>query len=257
MEAEQSIDEQIEALISEGVPDEKAESEPDHAESENEPDGLEAQAGDASDDPEEETAEEEPENEHIDYNQSIPMPDGREAMSLGALKDRVIELERTEESQISRENDLMKRSDELSNAIQASGVEITPELSQRMAVQQQAHLERESKAMFNAMPTWRDPQVFEQARKEIAEVGKTYGLTPKELSGISDHRLVKLMSDHARLLNAQKTAKDNLVRIKPKQVKKARPGRSATKTNVDKLYAQAQKSGSEADKQAAISALLG
>jgi len=233
---ELSIDEQIEALVS-------TEPEPD------------AQANTDTSEETDEPGEEEP--PEIDYEQSIPMPDGREPMSLSSLKDRVIELERTEDKTIERENEIMRQSDQLANALQMAGGEIPPQLKQQMQTQQAAHLEREHGLMMQAIPEWKDPEVFKADRAEISKIGADYGLTPKELGAIMDHRVVKLLRDHSRLLKAQATAKGNLERLKAVPSK---PGRKAPITTasgrLNKQIADAASGNDSAAKGAAIDALL-
>lgn len=248
----------IEAAIADD--DENAEGEQDQPEGEGKPENLEGEEAPEGDDQEEpegdQEGEEEPEN-NIDYDQEVPMPDGREATTLGALKDRVIELERTEEQIINRENDLMKRSDELTQALQLAGGELPPELKQQMQALQHTHLQRESDAMFESIPAWKDPAVMKEDRKSLVKLGTTYGLSHKEISGIMDHRLIKLMHDHVRLLGAQQKGKDNLKRLSAVKPKKGRTKQIDSKANkLNQQVADASKSRNQDTKMDAFDALI-
>jgi len=211
---------------------------------------------DADQETEEETEEENVPN--IDYDQEIPMPDGREAVTLGALKDRVIELERTEEHIINRENDLMTQARELKHSIELAGGEIPLQLKEQMQARQQAHLQRENDAMFEAIPAWKDPAVFESDRKGIVSLGAQYGMTANEMSQIMDHRMIKFLHDHNRLLKAQQTGQDNIKRLSAVPTKKSRNVRAKSKqSSLNQQIDQASASSNADVKHAAVSALLG
>lgn len=191
----------------------------------------------------------------IDYDLDIPMPDGRESMSLGAMKDRVTELERSESQMIERENNLMRQQDEINMLMNQVG-ELPPELRQQASQKQQQHMAKERDAMLKAIPEWSDRETYDRDRVGIVEVGKQYGFSELEIGQIMDHRVVKFMRDYSRL---SKNAKD--AERLPAQIKKAskvgsKPRRTTKKSTQDTMVAEAISSGNDDVKQAAISELL-
>jgi hypothetical protein len=98
----------------------------------------------------------------------------------------------------------------------ASVGEIPHEMRQQAAQYQQQHLEREHRAMLEAIPEWSDKEVFDRDRASILEVGHEYGFSDDEVGQIMDHRVVKFMRDYARMANRLKEAEKL-----PEQVKRA------------------------------------
>ena len=99
---------------------------------------------------------EEAEEVEIDYELKIPMPDGKEAISLGDMKDKVTQLERTEAQYIERENAILREQQVLTEAIQAAGGNVPPELKQQMDAQMMQHQERQHELMLQSMPEMAD-----------------------------------------------------------------------------------------------------
>lgn len=174
------------------------EDEPETAQ-EAEPEVEETQEQEAAE-PDEET-----QSESIDYTAEIPMPDGGDAISLGDLKDRYVEYQRKEASFIERENELMRQRDVLSSAMQSGKVEMTPELQQQMAEQQQQHLAREHEAMLAALPEMADKTGFSKVRESVQRVFEQYGAA-SEVDKIIDHRLIKMAYDLDRYQQREKQA---------------------------------------------------
>jgi hypothetical protein len=215
---QEAIDE-IDALIM-GEPERETDPEPVDESPALEPDEVEI----LDDEPAiESEAEPEEENSSIDYDLEIPMPGGGDTIKLGALKDRVVELERGESAMIDRENDLLRKTQEFSEALQAAGGEIPQELKQRMSKQMEVHLEREHDLMMQAIPEWKDKATFDSDRQSIAKVGKEYGFSPDDISSIADHRVIKFMRDYARLKAQEEKAQANIVKLRDKPKPRGKP----------------------------------
>lgn len=202
----------------------------------------------------EEVAEAIPEAE-IDYDLEIPMPDGREPMRLGELKDKVTELERTEAQMIERENALMRQQDEVNQLLSAAG-QLPPELAQQAEQRLQQTLAKEREAMMQAIPEWSDRETYDRDRAGILEVGQQYGFSELEVGQIMDHRVVKFMRDHARLLDQKKAAEKLPEKIKKQSRKGQRPTQRAKKSEIDQLVGIAKESNNDDLKMAAIDKLL-
>lgn len=205
--------------------------------------------------PDEPLAAEEPGESSIDYDLEIPMPDGQEPIKLGELKDKVTRLERSESQMIERENALMRQQDEVNQLLQAAG-QLPPALREQAAQRMEQTLASERDAMLQAIPEWSDRETYDRDRTAILDVGKQYGFSDIEVGQIMDHRVVKFMRDHARLLNERQAAEKL-----PQQIKKtAKRGHKAKqrrgKSAVDKMFESALNSDNEQDKFKAIDNLL-
>lgn len=208
----------------------------------------------ASGSPDEPVAEEEPESS-IDYELEIPMPDGRESMKLGELKDKVTELERTEAQIIERENAMMRQQDELNQLMNAAG-QLPPELQQQAQERMQQTLEKEREALVRAIPEWSDRETYDRDKQGILDVTKEYGFSEREIGAVMDHRVVKLLRDHHRLLNQKAEAEKLPAQIKKASRKGKQTGHRAKKSELDQLVGAATESNDDDLKMATIDKLL-
>mgnify|MGYP001823335854 CR=1 FL=1 len=191
----------------------------------------------------------------IDYDLEIPMPDGREAMTLGQMKDRVTELERTDAQMIERENALMRQQDELNQLLQAAG-QLPPELTQKAAERLEQTLATERQAMMQAIPEWSDRETYDRDRTAIVDVAKQYGFSELEIGQIVDHRVVKFMRDHARLMGERQEAEKLPKQIRKQSRKGTKPRQKTKRSALDQMVDRAMKSNDEDAKFAAIDNLL-
>jgi len=238
-----TTDENGNTFADEPIPEKEPEQEPERE--------LEEPEGS----PDEPLAAEEPEESSIDYDLEIPMPDGREAMTLGQMKDRVTELERTELQYQDRENDLARRQDEFAQIAAQSGVEINPQARQRMDQLMQDHLHHEHKAMIDSMPEVSDPTAFEKMKGEIMADMKEYGLEAMALQ-VTDHNAIRYMRDNARLRRKLREAEKLPEKIHKASKKGTKPRRATKRSTQDKMVADAMASNDDDTKQAAIDNLL-
>jgi hypothetical protein len=190
----------------------------------------------------------------IDYDLEIPMPEGRDALTVGQLKDAVVQAEREAQSIIESQNEIMRERDQLRSLIQAAQGNVPPEVQQAMQSQMRDHLEREHQAMLTAIPEWKEESVFRSERQEIVDLGAEYGFSPEDISQVADHRAVKMLRDYARL---KRTRAQNVEQFekaaKPKPKRKAQT-RSRT-AGRDRRF-EAARNGSVGDKVSAINELL-
>ena len=201
-------------------------------------------------------AEPEMEGPEIDYDLEIPMPDGREPMTLGQMKDRVNQLERTDQQMIERENALMRQQDELAEVMQQMGG-IPPGLQEQAAQRNQQRLQHEHERMLEAIPEWKEKETFDRDRGQIFETAKQYGLGD-EIGQISDHRIVKLLRDFSRLLSKSTEGETLKKEIHKASTVKGRKPRLKTKQSaLDKQVSEAMASNNVDTRLDAIDKLLG
>ena len=214
------------------------------------PEGVaaEEQAGDSET---EEAEAAEVETPSVDYALEVPLQDGSK-IKLGELKDHYQSAQKHQMEVIERENAVMARMAELSEL--AQHVQLPPQAVQQIRQQQERYLLGEHQRMLEAIPEFKDATVFTQAKQAIQELGAEYGIAD-QIGQISDHRIVKLLHDYARLRGQIKAAKEN---VKPlRSSEPAAKQKAVVKPDQAAMAAkQARTSGNIADQIKAISALI-
>lgn len=127
---------------------------------------------------------------------------------------------------------------------------------QQLAQQQHAETKaRETQSLLDKLPEWNDPAIQQRDVKAIVEVAADIGLTPDEVGGITDHRMLLGLHKLAQAKAATVAATQKRVTTKPKPKSGAKP------VKVDKaeqkrreLTARLKKTGSDDD---AIALLMG
>lgn len=238
--------EQIDNLLSGRKTPEK---EPASAEPGREPVSADPQAKDPTEAPETDQPEEE-QDTGIDYAKEVPLANG-EKLSIGALKDFYQGFAQKELALVERENRMMSQYQEMQELGQY--LQLPEEARQRIAQKQQAYLSEQHALMLQAIPEWSDKATFERARGQIFDLGKEYGV---DLSQVSDHRVVKMLNDFARLRGAIKNAKANVKPIKSESPKAPVLNRDGRNTDLQQAIDTAKRTGNVADQVGAIDKLL-
>ena len=221
------------------------------------PEGREAEHSAESEASEPETDEDEGVN-GIDYDMELEIPiasgEGRETVTLGALKDYYQDREKHVVELQKRENDVMRQTDQIRELSQY--IQLSPEQQQRINAIQSQTLQAETAAMLDAIPEWRDQGAFIQGREAISDLARDYDLE-RELPMISNHKVIKLLHDYASLRARVTGAREN---TKPRSKQAARKGRDggakASKTTKRDEYIRRQVSAGEDRAVAEVDALL-
>ena len=202
-----------------------------------------------------ETAVDEATEPDIDYELEIPMPDGRDAMKLGELKDKVVELSRTEQQLIERENAIMRERDELTAIMQqVKPEEIPPQVQQKMAEHQAQHLQREHEAMIAAIPEMAEKTGFDKVRESVSRVFEQYGAADV-VNQVMDHRLIQMAYDLDRLQTEKQQALETAQQVK-KAAKRVGSKPSKRKDSKAELHERVKNSRNDDAKLAYIDQLL-
>lgn len=244
--------EQVEALLS-GKPLKSQEKAPETGQ--DDAPGGDAAADDGTEEeeePDDEGAEgEEPDAEaKAFYAQSVKLSNG-ETMTVGALKDLAQDWNAKQVELIERENGVMKQRNELEEIGQY--LQLPPEVRERIEHQQREYLSQQHNQMLAAIPEFKDQASFEKGRVAIFDLGAEYGV---DLSRVTDHRVVKMLHDFARLKVGIKAAKDNVKQIRtpePKAKQRAPQGRQSELNNA---IERAKATGSAGDIDRAVGQLL-
>lgn len=139
------------------------------------------------------------------YKQTVNMPSDEESLTVGELKDQVLEHRRTVQSVVDRENDVMRQFDHLMT-IKNNMPQMTSEQLQAVNEFQLVHTRKERAMLLTAIPDWSNQQTFEADRSSMVSMLQDYGITEGDLSAVTDHRLIKLAYDFDRLKKRLSTA---------------------------------------------------
>lgn len=186
----------------------------------------------------------------VDYAQEIPLANG-EKLTLGELKDHYQASAQREVEMIERENKVMAQRQDLENMSQY--LNLPPEVKQAIAQQQLEHLQAQHGLMLAAIPEWKDQAAFEKGRMAIFDLGKEYGV---DLTRATDHKVVKMLHDFARLKAQIKGARAGLKQVKAPEPKAIPKGINGKATEVQQAIDRAKQSGNIADQTAAVDLLL-
>ena len=184
------------------------------------------------------------------------MPDGRDAMSIGDMKDAITTLERDKQQSEELRMAMVKQETELNQYMAQSGIEVPQDFARHMQAKQSEYLETQHTLMMKMMPEMAEKPAFDKMREGILKVAKGSNFTEAEIAKVSDARVVHLMHRLATLEAKQEKASQ-----KVEQIKKATKPRGKSRRNeggtskIDRQYTAAL-NGSQADKNAAIDALL-
>jgi len=189
----------------------------------------------------------------IDYTLEVPMTDGTK-LSLGALKDHYQDYAAKVEALVTRENETMAKINESQELLALVG-NVPQHLQAKIKQDQQQYLERQHEMMLQVMPEMADPATFNKVKADVFELAKEYGVADI-IAQVTDHRLVKMLSDYSKLKQSIRAAKDNVKPIRNDEPKSKTAAKSNQNVNVSNAIAHAQKSGTNAAQIAAISMLL-
>jgi len=83
---------------------------------------------------------------------------------------------------------------------------VPPQVLAEVRTLQAKRAERELRLTLDAVPEWRDPQVFRQDKAEIAEMLGRYGYSRAEFDAVDDSRLMLFLRDQVRARRAARDA---------------------------------------------------
>ncbi len=192
----------------------------------------------------------------------ISLGDDGETLTLGELKDRVqsqrqaaLETTQRERALDEREASLLHNQQLLAQIGQQLEGKLPPQLVQEVQQRQRQHEAAQNRLMYETMPELRDKQNFERFRNGVIETLQPFGFRPQDMN-IQDHRILLVLRDYMRT----KAQLQRLMEFEPKQErippKQHKPqGNRPKQSRADRLTQQAR-NGSEAQKAAAISAII-
>lgn len=111
----------------------------------------------------------------------------------------------------------------------------------------QAYVSEQRKALFDAVPEWRDPKQREAESNAIGEYLLQMGYAADELSMLTDHRAMRVVRDAMRFSKQQQIKKQQTAQAKKPVVAGTRNAPTQSKPDAEKLKARAQRTHSTDD----------
>jgi hypothetical protein len=155
------------------------------------------------------------------------------AQLLGALSEQVNaaaepqidwdRLYREDPIEYVRQREVMRENREKAAAIQAEQQRLAEISQQEQMKQLQAHKAKQSQALLEAIPTWKDPAKAKAEKTMLIEFGQKMGFTPQELGNIYDHRVV-LALRKAALYDQMQAKRQGIKPVTNNGPKPAKPG---------------------------------
>lgn len=188
----------------------------------------------------------------VDYELEVPLTNG-EKITVGKLKDAYQAQHKAQLELTERENALMGKQRDVEELL-GLVKNVPPELKERVRQQQEHYLREQHRLMLDTIPEFKEPTSFEKARQDIFALADEYGVKDV-ISTVSDHRIVKMLHDYAKLRNNIRSVE---VKPAPKPAvhSKPKPAGKAT-NNVDELVQKAKNSRNADVQLAAINELIG
>ena len=157
-----------------------------------------------------------------------------------------------------RQREVMRENREKAAAIQAEQQRLA-EISQQEQMQKlQTHKVKESQALLEAIPTWKDPAKAKAEKAMLIEFGQKMGFTPQELGNIYDHRVVLALRKAALYdqMQAKRQGIKPVTNNGPKPAKPGAAGRVSQMSDAVRAKQRLAKTGRVDDAASAIELLL-
>ena len=197
------------------------------------------------------------------YELEVPLRDGADPVTLGAMKDRVQESEdlvglrsELDDRRSTFENEMMRARQELERVVQLLPT-VPPALIEQAQLAHLAHTERERVSLLAIKPEWRDDSVFASAKDDMLEAVGPYGFSRSDLDLVIDHRLTKLLHDFSQLTKRVARANANFKAVQTQQSRGGQKQSASQKRAATNASAKAAaQDGTSRDKTAAVDAIL-
>lgn len=120
------------------------------------------------------------------------------------------------------------------------GQGLTAQQQQAMEQAKAQYLQEQTQKLMKAVPEFVDPAKRAEFTSRITKAAESYGVTPQELANVTDHRMLLMLRDLARLQGREQaagTVKQKLANVPPKVNK---PGNASQDSGRSQKAAQAK-----------------
>lgn len=157
-----------------------------------------------------------------------------------------------------RQREVMRENREKAAAIQAEQQRLAEISQQEQMKEMQAHKAKESQALLEAIPSWKDPAKAKAEKAMMIEFGQKMGFTSEELGNIFDHRVVLALRKAALYdqMQAKRQGIKPVTNNGPKPAKPGAAGRVSQMSDAARAKQRLAKTGRVDDAASAIELLL-
>ena len=157
-----------------------------------------------------------------------------------------------------RQREVMRENREKAAAIQAEQQRLAEISQQEQMKEMQAHKAKESQALLEAIPSWKDPAKAKAEKAMLIEFGQKMGFTSEELGNIFDHRVVLALRKAALYdqMQAKRQGIKPVTNNGPKPAKPGAAGRVSQMSDAARAKQRLAKTGRVDDAASAIELLL-
>ena len=157
-----------------------------------------------------------------------------------------------------RQREVMRENREKAAAIQAEQQRLAEISQQEQMKEMQAHKAKESQALLEAIPSWKDPAKAKAEKAMMIEFGQKMGFTSEELGNIFDHRVVLALRKAALYdqMQAKRQGIKPVTNNGPKPAKPGAAGRVSQMSDSARAKQRLAKTGRVDDAASAIELLL-
>lgn len=157
-----------------------------------------------------------------------------------------------------RQREVMRENREKAAAIQAEQQRLSEIAQQEQVKQLQEVKAKESQALLEAIPSWKDPAKAKAEKTMLVEFGQKMGFTPQELGNIYDHRVVLALRKAALYdqMQAKRQGIKPVTNNGPKPAKPGAAGRVSQMSDAARAKQRLAKTGRVDDAASAIELML-
>lgn len=157
-----------------------------------------------------------------------------------------------------RQREVMRENREKAAAIQAEQQRLSEIAQQEQMKKLQVHKAKESQALLEAVPSWKDPAKAKAEKAMLIEFGQKMGFTTQELGNIYDHRVVLALRKAALYdqMQAKRQGIKPVTNNGPKPAKPGAAGRVSQMSDAVRAKQRLAKTGRVEDAASAIELLM-
>jgi hypothetical protein len=157
-----------------------------------------------------------------------------------------------------RQREVMRENREKAAAIQAEQQRLAEIAQKEQMAQFESLKAKESEALLDALPAWKDPAKAKAEKAMLVEFGQKMGFTPQELGNIFDHRVVLALRKAALYdqMQAKRQGIKPVVNNGPRPAKPGAAGRVSQMSETARATQRLAKTGRVDDAASAIELLL-
>jgi chromosome segregation ATPase len=157
-----------------------------------------------------------------------------------------------------RQREVMRENREKAAAIQAEQQRLAEIAQKEQMAQFESLKAKESEALLEALPAWKDPAKAKAEKAMLVEFGQKMGFTPQELGNIFDHRVVLALRKAALYdqMQAKRQGIKPVVNNGPRPAKPGAAGRVSQMSETARATQRLAKTGRVDDAASAIELLL-